>query len=81
MGDMTTTTKKVLDRVTSWPEEDQEELVEAAREIEARRAGVYQLRAGEREGVERGLEAMRKGNFANDEMIAGIFRKARSPRT
>ena len=31
----------VLDRINSWPEEDREELAELAREIEARRKGVY----------------------------------------
>ena len=31
----------VLDRVRSWPEEDQEEFIAIAREIEARRAGIY----------------------------------------
>jgi hypothetical protein len=31
----------VLEGVLSWPEEDQEELIEVAREIEARRTGSY----------------------------------------
>lgn len=35
--------KSVLDRVMTWSEEDQEELAEVAREIEARHTGVYQL--------------------------------------
>jgi len=54
---------------------------EVAREIEARRAGVYRLNDAEREGVERGLKAMREGKFASDERIAEIFQKARSSRT
>ena len=33
--------KEILAHVESWPEEDQEELAEYAREIEARRLGVY----------------------------------------
>jgi hypothetical protein len=32
--------RAVLDSVSSWPLEDQEELAEIAREIEARRSGV-----------------------------------------
>jgi predicted transcriptional regulator len=32
----------------------------------------------EREGIERGLEDMRGGQFATDEEIAAIFRRARS---
>ena len=38
---MTPMTKKLLEQVESWPHEDQEELAEYAREIEARRRGVY----------------------------------------
>ena len=41
---------------------------------------MYCLSEDEREGVERGLVAMREGNFASEEQIAAIFRKARSPR-
>jgi hypothetical protein len=69
-----------LDHVRSWPEEDQKALVEFVRAIEARRAGVYSLNEDERKGIERGLDAMRTGNFASDERIAELFQKARSTR-
>jgi len=72
--------KHLLEEVASWPEEDQEELVQYAREIEARRTGVYRMSDEEQKGVKRGLEAMRNGEFATDEQVAAIFRKARSPR-
>ena len=72
--------KEVLESVRSWPEEDQEELIEAAREIEARRKGVYHLSEAERQGIEKGLEAMRQGKFASDERIAAILKEARSSR-
>jgi len=39
---MCDTAKQLLERVASWPEEDQKELAELAREIEARRSGVYE---------------------------------------
>ena len=68
----------VLESVCSWPLEDQEELAEYAREIEARRTGVYRLNESERQGVEHGLKAMREGKFASDERIAGILQRARS---
>jgi len=70
----------VLNNVRSWPQEDQEELVDVALEIEARRAGTYRLNQDEREGIERGLQAMREGRFASEERIAEIFQKARSAR-
>ena len=42
----------VLEGVRSWPQEDQEELAELAREIEARRTGVYVLSEDERAAIE-----------------------------
>jgi hypothetical protein len=77
---MTTTTKKLLEQVADWPEEDQEELAELAREIEARRTGVYRLSDAEKEGIEQGLQAIREGRFASEERIAAVLDKARSPR-
>jgi hypothetical protein len=50
---MSPTVKAFLERVASWPEEDQEELAEVAREIEARRKGVYRLSEAERQGIEK----------------------------
>ena len=39
--------KELLQHVASWPEEDQEELAAVARDIEARRTGVYRATADE----------------------------------
>jgi hypothetical protein len=39
MMSMRSRLKEVLERAKSWPESDQEELVEVARDIEARRGG------------------------------------------
>ena len=41
----------VLERVRSWPQEDQEELADLVREIEARRTGIYILNDEEREAI------------------------------
>lgn len=41
----------VLEGVRSWPQQDQEELLELAREIEARRSGVYVMTDEERSAV------------------------------
>ncbi len=49
-------------------------------EIEAGHGSLYRLDRDEREGIERGLDAMRRGKFASDEEMAAIFRKARTPR-
>jgi hypothetical protein len=62
----------VLAGVRTWPQEDQEELVEIAREIEARRTGVYVLTDDEREAI---AKARRSPLASDDEVEA--FWKAR----
>ena len=78
MSSMAQSTKDILRRVETWPNEDQQELVELAYEIEARRAGVYKLSDDERLAVERGLAEMQAGKFAEARHIADIYRKARA---
>jgi hypothetical protein len=68
---MSPTTRKILEQVESWPEEDQEELAELAREIEARRKGVYVLSEDERATI---AEA-RKGGFAEDTDVAAFWKR------
>jgi predicted transcriptional regulator len=75
---MSPDTRKILERVASWPEEDQDELAEVAANIEARRIGVYRLTEEERGAVEAGLADARAGRFATDQEIDAIFKKARS---
>jgi hypothetical protein len=61
----------VLEKVRSWPEADQEELAELAREIEARRTGVYVLSEDERQAIE---QAERSG-IASDEEVAEFWKR------
>ena len=51
---MSPAVKSILERIASWPAEDQEELSELAREIEARRTGVYRLSDEERAAIASG---------------------------
>ena len=67
-------TKKLLERVKSWPEEDQEELAEVAREIESRRSGIYRLSDQERTAVRAGMDAAHQGDFASEEEIDELYR-------
>jgi hypothetical protein len=67
---MSPSTKRLLERVESWPEEDQEELAEYAREIEARRTGVYTMSDDERAAVRRGLAQADRGEFVPDDVVA-----------
>ena len=65
----------VLESVRSWPEQDQEELVELAREIEARRSGVYIMSDEERAAVQEGLDQARRGEFVPDDEMNAFWKK------
>jgi hypothetical protein len=62
--------KEVIEHAETWPVEDQEELAEYAREIEARRTGVYTMSDDERVAVLKGLAEADRGEFVPDEIIA-----------
>ena len=57
----------VLERVRSWPQEDQEELAELVREIEARRTGLHVLNDEERKAI---AEARREPFVSEDDVQA-----------
>ena len=63
----------VLERVRSWPIEDQEELMEIVREIEAQRTGRYHATQEELEAID---EAERSG-IATDEEVEAAFQAFR----
>jgi len=64
-------TKDILGQVNSWPEEDQAELAELAREIEARRTGVYVLSEDEKAAI----ADSRKGGFASDQEVVAFWKR------
>ena len=64
----------MLERVKTWPEEDQQELADVAREIESRRSGVYCLSDEERMAVRAGMEDARRGNFVPDDEMDEFYR-------
>jgi hypothetical protein len=61
----------VLERVRSWPQEDQQELAELIREIEARRTGVYVLNEEEREAIAKA----RREPFVSDEDVEAFWKR------
>jgi len=65
----------VFESVRSWPNDDQEELIELAREIEARRTGVYVMNEEERAAVREGLEQARRGEFVSDDEMDAFWKK------
>jgi hypothetical protein len=62
--------KQIIERLASWPEEDQEELAQVMREIEARRSGVYTATADEL----RALDEAERGGIASEEDVEAAFR-------
>ena len=74
---MNSTARKLLEQVESWPQEDQEELAEYAREIEARRTGVYHATPEELEAIDEALGQVARGELATKEEIEAAFAKFR----
>ena len=64
----------MLERVETWPEEDQEELTDVAREIESRRGGIYRLSNEERTAVRTGMDAIRRGDFVPEDEMDEFYR-------
>ena len=60
----------VFEHAVNWPREDQEELAEYAREIEARRTGKYTMSDDERAAVRLGLAEADRGEFVPDYLVA-----------
>jgi hypothetical protein len=68
---MNQTAKNILSRVEGWPQEDQDELLEMVRAIEARRTGVYVLSEDEQAAI----DAARKSPVAFDEKVRAFWKR------
>jgi predicted transcriptional regulator len=67
----------LLERVSTWPEEAQDEFVKSVADIESKHLGVYRLSDEERDAVRRGLADMREGKLASDAEVAAVFNRYR----
>lgn len=67
---MTKMLRDLLAQAESWPREDQEDLAEYAREIEARRTGIYTMSEDERAAVRQGMAEADQGKFVSDDVVA-----------
>ena len=72
---MTPLAKNLVDRVASWPDEDIAELNELAREIEARRTGVYVISDDEWADLQEGIRQADRKEFVSDEVLAGANKR------
>ena len=70
VADMSPATKTLLEQVASWPEQDQDELAEYAREIEARRTGVHVLSDEEWADLQEGIAQANRREFVPDDVVA-----------
>lgn len=70
---MSKTARQLLERVASWPEEDIEKLEEAAREIEAWRAGNYHASEDELRAVDEAIAELDSGEMASPEQVKAAF--------
>jgi hypothetical protein len=75
IADMSPTTKAILEQVSSWPEQDQDELAEYAREIEARRTGVYVLGDEEWTDLQEGIAQANRQEFVPDDVVANADKR------
>jgi predicted nucleotidyltransferase len=67
---MKKTLRDLLAHAETWPREDQDELAEYAREIEARRTGIYRMSDDERAAVNQGMAEADQGKFVSDDVVA-----------
>lgn len=76
-GLMMQSTKDLLKRVEDWPEQDQQELAEVIRDIEARRTGAYHATSEELQAIDEALGQVARGEIASAEEIEAAFAKFR----
>ncbi len=67
--------KTLIEQAAGWPAEDQQELADYVRVIEARRNGVYRVTDAERAAIVQGLTEANAGEFA-DKSELGASRSA-----
>ena len=72
---MSPATKSILERVATWPERDQEELAEIAREIEARRSGIYELTPEEETAIREGIADLDNGRWVSEEEMRAFWKR------
>jgi predicted transcriptional regulator len=71
-------TETILDRIADWPEEAQQEVMQAVVDIEAKHFGVYRLSDDERTAVREGLAQAERGEFVPDNVVEAYFNKYRA---
>jgi len=70
--------KDLLERVRTWPEEAQNELVAVANQIESELQGDYVATREELQAIDDAMATIDAGQFASESEIAAAFAKFRA---
>jgi hypothetical protein len=70
---MSQSARNIPDRVKSWPPVDREELADTARQIEARRTGVYEITPEEENAIREGLAELERGEWTSEESMRAFW--------
>ena len=70
--------KEVLTRAENWSEQDQDELMQVALEIEARRHGPYHASPEELKAIDEGLASIARGEIVSFEEVDALLAKYRN---
>jgi len=63
----------LLERVETWPQEAQDELIRSALAIERRHGGMYRLDEEERADIREDVAEIESGEVASDEDVTATF--------
>jgi hypothetical protein len=69
--------ENLIERVAALPKEAQEEVVRSVIEIEQRHTGLYEFDVDERKDILEALEEVRRGDVADDDEAAALFKRLR----
>jgi hypothetical protein len=69
--------KDIIGRAERWPAEDQEELAQAALEIELRRNGKYRATDAELVAIDEAVAAVGRGEIAADADVEALLARYR----
>ena len=70
---MSQNARQILDRVSAWPQKDVDELADMARDIEARRTGVYDVTPEEETAIREGLAELERGEWTSEEAMRAFW--------
>jgi predicted transcriptional regulator len=65
----------ILERVATWPDEAQAELMQSIVDIEVKHFGLYRLSDDERAAIREGIAQADRGEFVPEEVMRDFFKR------